>query len=94
MSCPSWCVNTACDLEHWADPGGAHWPAVTANPEGGGTKAEAVAHPSWCEMDGLAPAVSLWANSGRQDFTLDFTPDEAERLADRLMHAARAVRQG
>lgn len=91
-ACPEWCINAPCDLEHWANPGGAEWPAARASPEVHGKTMQVVPHPAWCEMDGCAPEVALYVQTHRDDTTFSYTPEAAEALAAQILRAAAAAR--
>ncbi len=96
--CPSWCVSGAdCNGEHWAEPGSDRWPAIraTAEAEYDGTP-DLTVHPTWDQLEGLAPAVALWVEHGKQvkDVMLHLTPKEAVALATRLLVVAEAVKAG
>lgn len=92
-TCPSWCVSNDCGGDHWADPGGAAWPAVrpSAWPRDNATSL-AIA-PTWGECDDLDPAVACHISSSTEalDLTLDLTLAEARELARNLLRAAEAA---
>ena len=100
MPCPvDWCKWEECNGDHWASPGEAPWPEVEATAYApNGRRQYVAAAPTWSEIDALAPAVLLWfrridpTSFAELDDTFEFTPDEADALAQHLIRAATAAR--
>lgn len=92
VPCPAWCVNPECNTDHWPEPGCDAWPAIQATAWPSDGTPSLTPHPTWGEIDGLEPAVSLWLESHDCDKTIDLTPDEAEALATQLLAAVKAAR--
>ena len=90
--CPSWCVSGSnCRRDHFSTPGSAEWPSVRATGYAAGGEFTVCAHPTWGEIDGLQPCVSLWVQGERLDESIDLTPAEARRLAARILAAVEGV---
>lgn len=96
ITCPPWCERQSVDCgDHWANPGSERWPTVRAT----GWPAKGIptltAHPTWGEVDRLAPAVTIWLYGDDQwelDESIDLTPAEAIAVAHNLLRAAEAAK--
>jgi hypothetical protein len=90
--CPDWCVSDNCRGDHTSDPGSAKWPSIRATGYAPGGEFTVCPHPTWGEVDGLQPCVSLWVQGQRVDESIDLTLDEARRLVACIQAAVEEAR--